>query len=124
MASKIAQDGPSWTKMGSNMPPRDSQTAPRGLQAAMGPSMDTPERPKSLKSLIWKTQIYNVSLCVAFSLLVSFRGLKTPPRSLKGPPEEAQKGPKTAPNVPKSTPRAPQQGPQKRFVVFRRGGFN
>ena len=68
MASKIAQDSPTWLKIAHNMPPRGSKTAPRRLQVAKEPPKEAPERPTSFNNL---TNI-NVFGLLAFSLLMGF----------------------------------------------------
>ena len=49
MASKIAQDSPTWLKIAHHMPPRGSNTASKRLQEAKEPPKEAPERPKSFK---------------------------------------------------------------------------
>ena len=51
MASKIAQDSPTWLKIAHNMPTRGPKTAPRRLQVAKEPPNEAPEKPKSSKHL-------------------------------------------------------------------------
>ena len=47
MASKIAQDSPTWIKIAHNMPPRGSKTAQRRLEVARKLFNDASEKPKS-----------------------------------------------------------------------------
>ena len=68
MASKMAQDSPTWLKIAHNLPPRGSKTASRRLQVVKEPPKETPERPKSLKHL----KKNNVFGLLAFSLLMGF----------------------------------------------------
>ena len=49
MASKIAQDSPTWFKIANDMLPRGAKTASRRLQEAKEPPKEALERPKSFK---------------------------------------------------------------------------
>ena len=68
MASKIAQDNPTWFKIAPNIPPRGPKTAPRRLQVAKEPPKEAPERPKSFKCL----KKINVFVLFALSLPMGF----------------------------------------------------
>ena len=68
MASKMAQDSPTWLKIAPNIPPRGPKTAPRRLQEAKEPPKEAPERPKSFKNL----KKINVFGLLAFSLPMGF----------------------------------------------------
>eukprot|EP00959_Pyramimonas_sp_CCMP1952_P360546 7550599-Pyramimonas_sp.AAC.1 len=68
MASKIAQDGPTWLKTVSGMPPRRPKRATRRLKVLL----ETPQDPsKSLKSVKNLGKIGDVCL-LAFSLPMRF----------------------------------------------------
>ena len=68
MASKIAQDNPTWLKIAHNMPPRGSKTASRRLQVAKEPPKESPERQTSFKN----QKKFNCVCLPAFSLLMRF----------------------------------------------------
>ena len=51
MASKIAQDSPTWLKIANNMPPRGPKRATRRIQVLLETPQDLPEKPKSIKHL-------------------------------------------------------------------------
>ena len=69
IASKIAQESPTWLKIAHNMPPRGSNTAPKRLQVAKEPPEEAPERPTSIKS----QRKLNVFVCLLiFSLPMGF----------------------------------------------------
>ena len=68
MASKMAQDSPTWLKIANDMLPRGSKTASRRLQEAKEPPKEAPERPKSFKNL----KKINVFGLLAFSLPMAF----------------------------------------------------
>ena len=91
MASKIAQDSPTWLNIAHNMPTRSLKTAPRRLQVAKTPPKEAPEMPKSLQHL----RNNNVFGLLVFSLL---RRPQRPPRR----PRTAPRGPKS-PKRPKSS---------------------
>eukprot|EP00959_Pyramimonas_sp_CCMP1952_P088013 1841565-Pyramimonas_sp.AAC.1 len=66
MASKIAQDSPTWLKTASDMPPRRPQRATKRFQVLLETPQDPSKRVKSVKSQ------RNINLCclLAFSLPV------------------------------------------------------
>ena len=68
MASKMAQDSPTWLKIANDMPPRGSKTALRRLHVAKEPPKEAPERPKSFKHLK-KNNMFGL---LAFSLPMGF----------------------------------------------------
>ena len=68
MASKIAQDSPTWLKIANNMPPRGPKRATRRIQVLLETPQDLPEKPKSFKNL---KKINDVCL-LAFSLPMRF----------------------------------------------------
>ena len=70
----MAQDGPSWLKIASKMPPTGHKTAPGRLQVAT-------EAPKRQKSFNLKK--INVVRLLAFSLSIALPGLKMAPRGPK-----------------------------------------
>ena len=108
MASKMAQDSPTWLKIAHNLPPRGSKTASRRLQVVKEPPKETPERPNSFKNLRksfflasslfrfrWASEA-STWLKIAHNLPP--RGSKTASRRL----QEAKEPPKEAPERPKS----------------------
>ena len=104
MASKIAQDSPTWLQLAHNMRPRGPSTAPIRLQVAKRLSKEALEKPESFKHI--KNNVFRL---LAFSL----PGLKMALRWPKTAPKEAQEWPKTAPRAPKSAPRrffGPERG--------------
>ena len=101
MASKIAQDIPTWLKVADDMPPRGSKTAPGRLQVAKELPKEAPERPKSFKH---QKEIIVFGL-LAFSLLMGFRGLRMGPRSPERAPRGVKKASKTAPKPPQERPK-------------------
>ena len=105
MASKMAQDSPTWLKIAHNLPPRGSKTASRRLQVVKEPPKETPERPNSFKNL-------RKSFFLASSLF-RFRWASEASRWLQDGPRGPQEGPKRAPRRPQERPRAPQEGPKR-----------
>ena len=68
MASKMAQDSPTWFKIANDMLPRGSKTASRRLQEAKEPPKEAPERPTSFKDI----EKVNVVGPLTFSLRMGF----------------------------------------------------
>ena len=102
MASKIAQDSPTWLQLAHNMRPRGSGTAPRRLQVVKEPSKEALERPKSFKNIGKKTMFF------AFSLF-RFRWALEASRWPQDGPREPQEGPKRAPRLQERPKRAPRR---------------
>ena len=115
MASKIAQDSPTWLQLAHNMRPRGSSTAPRRLQVVKEHSKEALEKPKSFKNI-------GKPMCFAFSPF-RFRWALEASRWLQDGPRRPHERPKTAPRRPQERPRAPQEGPKKRFCGPRKGGL-
>ena len=63
MASKIAQDSPTWFEIVFNSPPRALKIASGRLQVPFGPPKEAPKKPKSLKNIVF----FNVFCIPAFS---------------------------------------------------------
>ena len=63
MASKIAQDSPTWFKIVFNLPPGVLKTAPGRLQVPSGPPKEAPKTPKSFKNMLF----FTVFCLLAFS---------------------------------------------------------
>ena len=51
MASKIAQDSPTWLKIASDVPPKGPEKATRRIQVLLETPQDLPEKPKSFQYL-------------------------------------------------------------------------
>ena len=68
MASKIAQDSPTWLKIANNMPPGGPKRATGRIQVLLETPQDPPEKPKSFKNL---KEINGFGL-LAFSLSMRF----------------------------------------------------
>ena len=68
MASKIAQDSPTWLKIAHSIPPRGFKIAPIRLQVAKEPPKEAPERPNSFQNL----EKIGVLRLLAFSLPMGF----------------------------------------------------
>ena len=68
IASKIAQDSPTWLKMTSIMPPRGPKRATRRFQVLLDTPQDLPEKPKSYNNL----RKINDCCLLAFSLPMRF----------------------------------------------------
>ena len=105
MASKIAQDSPTWLQLARNMPPRASGTAPRRPQVGKEPSKEALETPKSFKN-IGKPMFFAFSPFRSRWALEASRWLQDGPR---GP----QEGARRAPRRPQERPGPPQELPKR-----------
>ena len=71
MASKIAQDSPTWLQLAHNMRPRGSSTAPRRLQVVKEPPKEALERPKSFNYATEEPHILDFMSCVHYSTTIT-----------------------------------------------------
>ena len=106
MASKIAQDSPTWLQLAHNMPPRVSSTAPKTAPSGQGASHGGPREAKIPQKTL------DTSMCFAFSPFRFRRALEAS-RSLQDGPRRPQERPRRAPRRPQERPRAPQEGPKR-----------
>ena len=102
MASKIAQDSPTWFKIVFNPPPRALKTAPGRLQVPSELPKEALKRQKSFKHIVCFSMVLP-------SCRFAFDGLLRPQDGSK----MAQEGPKRGPRRPQEGPKSAQEGPKR-----------
>ena len=97
MASKIAQDSPTWFKIVFKQLPRALKIAPRRLQAPSGPPKEAPKKPKSFKKQCVFSMFFAFPPFHVRWALEASRWLQDGPRGPQDGPKSAQERPKRAP---------------------------
>ena len=104
MASKIAQDSPTWFEIVFNSPPRALKIAPGRLQVPSEPPQEASKMPKTFKNIVFLQCFLHYRLFASDGLLMPQDGSKMP-----------QRGPQDGPRRPQYGPKSAQERPNRRF---------